>query len=363
MIHTMDLFTTARLTGFALILCLSVSCKGKKETGKPKVDAPVQVDVWVAQTQPLSDEVTANGTVIANEYLEIHPEVSGRLTYLNLNEGAAVGKGAILAKINDADLRAQVGKIRTQLALARKTVERYKVLIDAGGINQSDYDLAVNQVNTYNADIAYNMALIDKTVIRAPFSGIVGLRQVSPGAYVTPQTTLTTLQQIAEVKIDFTLPQEYNDLVKKGDIVDVILDANSGEKGRAQILAIEPGANTDTRNLKVRAKLMGDHPVPGAFATVQLRSTNPRQAFMVPADAVIPDDQNNSLIVVKNGKAVFVQVQLGLRQRSLVEVTNGVNFGDSVVVTGVLFARPNSKVKVRSVKSLQQIAVADSTVD
>ena len=272
-----------------------------------------------------------------------------------------MAKGTVLAKINDADLRAQVQKSRVQLELAQTTVGRYKQLIDVGGINQSDYDLAVNQVNAYRADIAYTQALIDKTIIRAPFSGVIGLRQVSPGAFVTPTTILATLQQTAQVKLDFTLPDTYGSILKKGDVIDVELDAATQKRGRAKIIAIEPGANTDTRNLKIRANLIADDVNPGAFVKVFIQAGKNKSAIQVPTNCIIPNDQNNQVIVVKNGMANFVNVETGIRQASLVEITKGLSVGDSVVVTGVLFARPKSKLNVRSVKKLNELVAADST--
>lgn len=339
-------------------------CSSKKDVSKvTKVNPPTIVDIIIAQQQPVSDIVEANGTVVANEYLEIHPEVSGRLIYLNIAEGSPVAKGTVLAKINDADLRAQVGKSQVQLQLAQTTVGRYKQLIDVGGINQSDYDLAVNQVNGYRADIAYTQALINKTVIRAPFSGVAGLRQVSPGAYVTPATVLATLQQTAQVKLDFTLPETYSKMVKKGDVIDVELDAATQKKGRARIIAIEPGANTDTRNLKIRANLIAENVNPGAFVKVFIEAGKNKSAIQVPTNCLIPNDQNNQVIVVKNGMADFVNVTTGIRQANMVEIIKGLNVGDSVVVTGVLFARPKSKLQVRSVKKINELEAADSTAN
>ena len=345
-----------------IILFFFNACSSKKDVSKvPKANPPTIVDIIIAQTQPVSNTVEANGTVVANEYLEIHPEVSGRLTYLNIAEGSPVAKGTVLAKINDADLRAQVQKSRVQLELAQTTVGRYKQLIDVGGINQSDYDLAVNQVNAYRADIAYTQALIDKTIIRAPFSGVIGLRQVSPGAFVTPTTILATLQQTAQVKLDFTLPDTYGSILKKGDVIDVELDAATQKRGRAKIIAIEPGANTDTRNLKIRANLIADDVNPGAFVKVFIQAGKNKSAIQVPTNCIIPNDQNNQVVVVKNGMANFVNVETGIRQASLVEITKGLSVGDSVVVTGVLFARPKSKLNVRSVKKLNELVAADST--
>lgn len=330
------------------------SCKSKKELPQKKGSTPVAVDVLVASYMPLDESVVATGSIVPSEFLEIHPEVSGRLTMLNIREGSHVGKGAILARVNDADLRAQVGKSRAQLALAQKTVERYKFLLDAGGLNQSDYDIAVTQLNSTRADIAYTMALINKTIIRAPFSGLIGLRQVSPGAYVTPQTILATLQQIDVVKIDFTVPEMYADQIKQGNIIDVEF-ADKSKTGRAKIIAIEPVANEATRNIKARAALLGDDPVPGGYVKVKISATTPRQAIMVPADCLIPEDKSNKVIVIKNGKANFTNIETGLRQANLVEVKSGLEAGDSVVVTGVLFARPDSKVNIRKVETLNTL--------
>ena len=154
----------------------------------------------IASLQPVTNIIEANGTVIANESVELRPEVSGRLTYLNVPEGKQIAQGTVLARINSADLEAQLQKSKVQLELAQKTEERLRKLLDVQGINQSDYDAVVNQVNSLKADIAYTQTLIDKTVIRAPFSGTVGLRQVSPGAYVSPATIIATIQQLWESK-------------------------------------------------------------------------------------------------------------------------------------------------------------------
>ena len=346
----------------AIVIMFLAACSSKpKNSGKPKESPPIVVDVLVVNTVPLSNRVEANGSVVANEYAEIRPEVSGRLTYLYIAEGAAVSRGTVLARVNDADLRAQMGKSKTQLNLARKTLDRYKVLVDAGGLNQADYDIVLGQVSAFNADIAYTQALIEKTVIRAPFSGVMGLRQVSPGAYVTPATILATLQQLNTVKLDFTLPDIYSDLVKRGDIVDVILGEDDQQNGRAQITAIEPSASATTRNLKVRANLLGNNPLPGTFVKVILKPAVGKQVVMVPANCIIPDDKNNVIVVVKNNKAAFVPVKTGVRQASLVEITEGISIGDSVVVTGVLFARPDAVLKVRGTKTLADIMKADST--
>lgn len=347
-----------------LIVCCIASCKKKSaDANKPKTPPPVMVDVIIAERQAITDVIEANGTVVANEFQELHPEISGRLTYLNIAEGNTVSVGTLLAKIYDADLQAQLAKTRVQLDLAQKTVQRYKKLLDISGINESDYDIAVNQVNGYKADMVYTQALINKTIVRAPFTGVIGLRQTSPGAYVSPATTLATLQQISKVKIDFTLPQNYSNIIKKGAVLNVELDAVTHKMGRAIIVATEPGANTDTRNLKVRALLAEANINPGAFVKVFLDAGVGKTSVVIPTNCIIPNDKDNQVIVVKNGIANFVNVQTGIRQSNTVEIVNGVNVGDSVVVTGVLFARPKSKLKIRSVKKIAELAAADSSAN
>jgi membrane fusion protein, multidrug efflux system len=347
--------TGKKFGAISLIFMLIVGCTDKKEkTTTAKEDPPVVVDVLVAQPSLLSSTIEANGTVVAGEFLEVRPEVSGRITYLNIPEGSMVSQGTVLARLNDAELRAQLGKSTVQLSLAEKTLERYNELLNAGGINQNDVDIALNQANALKADIAYTQALIQKTVIKAPFTGKLGLRQVSMGAYVSPSTVLATLQQVSAVKVDFTLPESDAGTVHKGDTIQIQLGENE-TRNRARILAIEPGANIQTRNLTVRAMLIDSVPNPGAFAKIIIPSVNPQQAIEVPTASIIPNDRTNQVVMVKDGKAIFKDVVTGMRLANTVAVKEGLSAGDTVVVTGVLFVRPNSKVKIGKVKTLADV--------
>ena len=353
---TLNSIRFSPLTSIIFLTITVASCKSKPSIPQQKADPPVVVDVIVASLQKVDNTIEASGTVIANENVELHPDGSGLLTYLNIPEGKYVTKGTILAKINSADLVAQYQRSKVQLDLAQKTEERLKKLLSVNGINQSDYDIALNQVNSIKADMAYTQTLIDKTIIRAPFNGTLGLRQVSPGAYVTPATVIATLQQLGRVKIDFTIPEQYGNLLKTGSIVEVEVDAANQVRQNASIIAIEPQANEQTRNLIVRAVLAGTTANPGAFAKVYVGARGSgKLAVMVPTNTIIPNDLNNQLIVIKNGKSNFVNVNTGIRLANNVEITKGVNAGDTVIVTGVLFVRPNSAVKIRSVKTLAQI--------
>jgi membrane fusion protein (multidrug efflux system) len=354
------LLKTSLLKKMMLILVLPsllFSCKAKKkEENAPKSNIPnaTIVDVIIASTSSVANTIEVNGTVIPRETVNINPELSGRLVYLNAPDGAKVSQGAILAKVNDADLQATNHKTKVLLEMAQKTEERLKKLLSINGINQADYDMALNQVNSLKADLAVTQAQIDKTILRAPFSGVLGLRQISAGAYITPATIITTLQQVDQVKIDFNVPEFYTNLIKTGMRVSIQTN-ESNTKRIARIVATDPQINTTTRNLRVRALLEGAAIAPGTFVKVLLESGRGKKTIMVPTNAIIPDARAKKLIVVKNGEGVFIEVETGLRGTGLAEITSGIHEGDSIVVTGVLFVRPKQPVKIRSIKQLNEI--------
>jgi membrane fusion protein (multidrug efflux system) len=343
-----------RLILIAFVTFFVVSCKSKKENPKAKENPPVTVDVLVAGVTSVTGSMEANGAVIANEIVEIRPEISGRLTYLNLPEGGNVAAGTLLAKINDADLQAQKAKTNVQLTLARKTEERLKKLLAVNGINQADYDAALNQVNNLEADLKITDAALEKTIIKAPFGGVLGLRMISPGAYVTPQNILTTLQQVDKVKVDFNLPESFASIVRRGSRVTVELADGKGKRN-ATVIATEPQVNATTRNLKVRATLDGGNINPGTFAKVTISTGGNTKSIVVPTSAIIPDARAKKVVLVKGGMGVYVDVETGQRMPGGVEITKGLNVGDSIVVSGVLYVRPGLPVKVRSVKKLEEV--------
>ncbi|MBS1664373.1 MAG: efflux RND transporter periplasmic adaptor subunit [Bacteroidetes bacterium] len=353
-----------------LLISLSVSfvsltaCKEKADAAgtksKAQANQPTIVDVIVATPHPIENKIEANGSVVANEYVELHPEISGRITYLNVPEGTHIARGTVIARINDADLQATLEKSKAQLELYKKTEERIRKLLDINGINEADYDAAVNNVKSTQADIDYTQAQLDKTIIRAPFDGVVGLRQVSPGAYVTPANVIATVQQLDKIKVDFTVPEQYTTVIRKGGLVDILIDAVSNVHRKGLIIATEPQINLSSRNLKVRAILQEGEGHPGAFVKVFVNAGVDKKSILVPTNCIIPEDRNNQVIVVKDGKAQLVNVTTGIREANNIEITKGLNPGDTVVVTGVLFARPKSPVTIRSVRNLDSANVSQN---
>jgi len=341
-----------------MVLTTLLSCNSKEEKKEPPISPAPIVDVIVAQKQTVSNTIEVNGTVVANEFAELRPEAAGRITYLNVPEGKFVKKGTVIARINDADLVANLNKSKATLKLAQDYVDRLEPLLSVQGINQADYDAAVNTVVSTQADIEYTQALIDKTVIRAPFDGVAGLRQISIGAFVTSANVIATMQQVNNLKLDFTVPEEYGKYISTGAAVQVTLDAfNDTVTHTATVIAMEPQANTVTRSLIVRAILQDDTKAnPGAFVKVYLLQGAAKQSILVPSNSIIPSDITKQLILVKNGNAQFTDITTGVRLQSNVEITSGVSEGDSVIVTGVLFAKDKKPVTVRSVKTIASVA-------
>ena len=345
-----------KLNLIAFILMLGLfACKEKtKPTDKFNANAPVSVDIAIAAAQIVDKVIEVNGSVVASEFVDIRPESNGRIVFLQIPEGKMVTAGTVLAKLNDADLQAQMQKIKVQLALANINEQRNYKLLEAKGINQSDYDISLQQVNSLKADIAYTQSLIDKTVIKAPFAGQMGLKQVSLGAYISTASTIVTLQKVDQLKVDFTLPEIYQNYIKVGKNVSIESIANPGVKMIATIAAIEPQIIATSRNIKVRANLKGKL-LPGAYTKVFLGENQQKPSILVPTNIIIPDSKVKQLVVVREGKAKFINVETGYRTASAVEITAGVKVGDSLVVAGMLFVRDGSDLKIGKTLPLAEI--------
>lgn len=325
---------------------VSFGCKEKaKTTDKFNPNAPVSVDVALVATQKVEKTVEANGSVLANDFVEIHPETNGRVVFLQIPEGQLVQSGTILAKLNDADLQAQLQKIKVQLELATINEKRNKQLLNVKGINQSDYDISLQQVKSLQADLAYTQSLIDKTIIKAPFTGQIGLRQISVGSFINTATTIVTIQKVDQLKVDFTIPEAYQSYVKVGKKIQVEGVNKGTSRLTAVITAIEPQIIATTRNIKVRASLQGKM-LPGSFTKVYLTEEKQAPSIMVPTNIIIPDSKVKQIVVVKNGQAKFIDVETGYRTATAVEITSGLQIGDSIVVAGMLFVREGSTLKI-----------------
>lgn len=302
------------------------------------------------QTKTVSESIEVPGSIVADESTEIHPEVSGRITGLYIREGARVGKGALLAKLYDGDLQAQKRKLEVQLKIAQTTEDRYKQLAQIGGISRQDYDLTALEVSNLRADLDIIRTSIAKTEIRAPFSGKLGLKEVSTGAYVTPQSILTTIQKTAGLRVDFNVPEKYITQMKPGQVVNFTVEGNS-RRYAAEVIATESGITEDTRSLTVRARVKGDETglLPGGFARVNIAFAPNQNALMIPTQAVVPQARGKKVYVYRNGKAQFVDVTTGVRDSSMVQIEDGLQRGDTVITTGLLSLKPDAPVSIKQI--------------
>jgi membrane fusion protein, multidrug efflux system len=345
---------------FSILILPACSSKRKEQVTvqqKSGPKPPAKVDGFIVETQLLSESLEIPGTIVSNESTEIHPEVSGRITGLYVREGAQVGKGALIAKLYDADLQAQRRKLQVQLQIAQQTQNRHEQLLKIGGISKEDYSSTALQVSNIRADLDIINTAIRKTEVRAPFTGKLGLKETSTGAYVTPQSVITSIQKTNGLRIDFNLPEKYTSQVKPGHYVNFTVEGSS-RNYTAVVVATESGIEQSTRSLTIRAQVKGEEAglVPGSFAKVKLAFEPDPNALMVPSQAIVPQARGKKVFVVQNGKANFVDVETGVRDSSKVQIISGVKAGDTVVVTGLLSLKPDSKVIVRKVINRPEVA-------
>lgn len=314
-----------------------------------KPPAP-RVDGFIVKPETISETLEVPGSIVSEDAIEIHPEVSGKITGLYIHEGTYVGKGTVLAKLYDADLQAQKRKLIVQLQIAEQTESRHQQLLKIGGISKEDYASTALQVSNLRADLDIINTAIAKTIIRAPFSGRLGLKDISTGSYVTPQTVIATLQKTKDLKIDFSLPEKYTSQIRKGQQVNFSVEGSS-HNYTAQIMATESGIAQDSRSLMIRARVTGSGEglVPGNFAKVTVNFDPNSNALMVPSEAIIPQARGKKIVLYKAGQASFVDVTTGVRDSSMVEVTRGLNAGDTVVITGLLSVKPDAKIMINKI--------------
>jgi membrane fusion protein, multidrug efflux system len=329
-------------------LCALCACQSKAPANASvnKFNATPVVEGFVVKQSVVIQAISISGTLKPFEETVLMPDVAGRVVAINLPEGKLVKQGTLVVKLFDDDLQASLKKSQTQLEIAQQTQKRQSELIKISGISQSDYDQAVLQVSSINADIEILKVQIRKTEVRAPFDGVIGLRSVSVGAEVTPGTALATIRSVQQLKLDFSVPEKYSGIVKAGMKVSFTVQGDDA-KHEATVMATEEGIDVTTRNLKARAVVKNKDAAlkPGAFANVELELGENKNALMVPTQAVIPQERNKQLIIAKNGKAKFVTVTTGVRQASTVEVLDGIEAGDTVVTTGLLFLKPGADLK------------------
>ena len=322
---------------------------GKGGPGAPggKGGPRLPVQVYVAAATNLADEVAATGSVLAEESVIIKSELAGKITGLNIKEGRAVSKGQLLFSINADEAQAGIRKQEYNIRLFRDQERRQRTLLDKEYISAQEYEQANNQLLTAQADLQALRATLAKAYVRAPFAGVLGLSTATVGTYVSPGVAITTLSRVRPVKIDFAVPGRFAASVRVGDVVSA-LDETTNRKFDAQVYAVDPQIDPVSRTQPVRARYANLHDElrPGAFVRVNLKLGETAAALQIPTEAVIPEASGYSVYTVRGGRMVPKKVKIGIRSDKVIQITDGLAVGDSVIRTGILQVKPGDAVRV-----------------
>ncbi|WP_341832029.1 efflux RND transporter periplasmic adaptor subunit [Sphingobacterium thalpophilum] len=323
--------------------------KDKKEADKPngKKDMPVPAQAIIAKSSVADRSINLSGSIDAEEQVEIRSEVSGRITKIYFSEGQRIKQGEPLIKIDDIELQAQLRQAQTTNQLNAENERRAKLLLQKGAISQEEFDIASAALKTSLAQIQLIQAQISKTTIRAPFSGMIGLRNISVGAIVSSSTLITNLVKDNLVKITFAVPEKYSNIVKINMPIEFSV-ANDPTVIKANIYAVEPQVSLNTRTLTVRARATNDQGKlkVGSFVNVIVPIEVENDAISIPTEAIVPVQDGKKVFVLQHGLAKEVKVETGARTDKDIVILSGISAGDTVLTTGVLSLKDGAKVKV-----------------
>ena len=322
-------------------------------TPKPS-PAAIPVDGYVVKPASLQQTINATGSLIAYEDVDIRSERPGKLVELDFKESSFVSKGTKLAKIDDDQLQAERKRLEISLDLAEKEVARGRELLKIQGISAEEMDRLLNRVDAIKAEQEVIDIQIEKSSVKAPFSGVIGLRQKSIGAYVTPNDIIVDLKQINPIKLEFDVPEKFMSTVREGQKLTfsvVGLDKDYS----ANVYALDSEISATTRTFKVRAssKNPGNRLKPGQFAKITLITGKNDKAIMIPTDAVIPVLEGKQVYLLKNGKAQATPVVVNDRRAGNVEITDGIVLGDTVVVSGLMALTNGTPITIRSLLNVE----------
>lgn len=325
------------------------ACGGKDEiaTGKPAMAAPI-VDVQVLKPQEIDRKIQIPGTILPSEDVIIFPEISGRVQKIAFQEGQRVSKGALLVVIDTDILKAQRKQVQVEFDLAKKDEARKKKLLLGKGISEEEYEKSASALASIQAQLDLLQVQISKGEIRAPFSGRIGLRRISEGAYITPTSQITSLVADNAVKVEFAIAERYASQVKIGQTISFQLD-NGSKTYDGKVYAFESFVDKGTRMLTLRAQLNNDGKLfPGAFVSISYDLGKESGAFMVPSVSIVPVLKGQIVYAARQGKVVEVPVQLGIRTADEVQIIGELQSGDQILTSGLLAVKPGMPVKIKT---------------
>lgn len=319
-----------------------------RPAGGPAGGFAIAVEVAKMVATDFSDETSAVGSLRSNESVVMRPETAGRIAAVNFKDGAIVGKGAVLVTLDAAVQEAELQQARANLALAQSNHKRNQELLEKKFVTTQALDNSAATLKVQEAAVQLAEAKVGKTRIKAPFNGMVGLRNVSIGDYVKEGQDLINIEDIGTLRVDFKLPETYLGRVAKGQVVEITSDALPGQSFKALLDAVDPQVDQGGRAISSRARLDNAAGIlrPGMFVRVRLLFGERKNALMAPEQAIVPGAQPMVFKVV-DGKAIATKVRLGVRRAAQVEIVDGLAAGDVVVTAGQLKLRDGAPVLVR----------------
>ena len=340
----------------ALLLWYRLDSSNGSETADPdgsrqNEQPAMTVDGFVVSPEPFKETVYTSGNILADEEIYVRPETAGRITAIHFEEDSEVREGDLLVKLNDADLQQEKRRVTYQINLAQIREQRQEELLGRNAIAQDDYDVALNELNTLIAQRDGIDAQIDKTEIRAPFDGIIGLKEISVGSNVTTQSTITSLQKIDPIKVEFSIPERYRASVARGQTVRFRVEGGENEN-EGEIYAIQPRVDRETRTLRMRA--IASNPdlriFPGGYARVEVDLQELEDALLIPSEALVPEITGYHVFLLSDGYVSERAVEIGTRTDRSVVIREGLAPGDTVITTGLLQIREGMRVNVQTVE-------------
>ena len=342
-----------RLLVVGCLLLVTVACSRTDKPAAPATagGAPPGLPVLVATagTQPLTDRLRAVGTLTANESVLIRSEIPGRVERIHFDEGQPVTAGEPLITLDGAEYRAQVAQTEATVTVNRLNFQRAADLVKTNMLSQQDYDQARARLAESRALLQRHQVMLAKTVLRAPFDGVAGLRLVSPGAYVQPGQDLVNLESLDPLKVEFRVPERHAAAMTVGRPLTLRVDAVSGREFTGEIYAVDPRLDASTRTFALRGRVPNDEGLlrPGMFAQVELTVGERPSAVVIPEQAIVPRGDKLYVFKVVDGKVAFTPVGTGLREPGIVEIVDGLAAGEVVVTEGQMKLRDGMPVAAR----------------
>ncbi|MEX2202082.1 MAG: efflux RND transporter periplasmic adaptor subunit [Dongiaceae bacterium] len=327
---------------------LRASPDGAAPASVPFAQPAVPVETVLAETRRLTLSIPAVGTLRSNESITVSPEIAGRIVALHAEEGVAIAAGEPIVTLDQSIYEATIQEVQARISLSEANYERARELLARQAGTQRALDEADAQLKADRADLALARAVIDKTVIRAPFDGVLGLRRVSVGQYVESGDVIVNLESIDPLKVDFRIPEVHFTRTYIGQEIAVTVDAIGGEIVNGRVFAIDPLVDESGRSLVLRAQIPNDDGKlrPGLFARIDLIYDVIDEALMVPEAAIVPLGQRNYVYVIDGDFARFVPVELGQRVRGSVEIVGGIEEGAEIVTAGQLRLFDGAEVQI-----------------